>query len=194
MKMKTTILFLICLFCTFTSHAQNDREIDGIIIPKTIKFAEKEMFINGVGIRSKFWSDIYTQALYLTKPSHNAGEIINSDTKMAVIIYIRSTLVTAKNFSKSLEKGLKKTLSDEQVSTFSMQIGLLNELLNQDKIAKNDVFTLIYNDEDKAIWVIKNGVVKGQIPGFEFKKVFFGIWLSENPVNASLKDNLLGQY
>ena len=194
MKVKAIKIFFVCLFCTMISHAQNDREIDGVIIPKTIKFAEKEMFINGVGIRSKFWAEIYTQALYLTKPSKNAAEIMNSDTKMAVIVYIRSPLVTSQKFSKSLVKGLKKTLSDERISAFKMQIDLLNELLNQEQITKNDVITMIYNDEDKAMWVIKNGVVKGQIPGFEFKKAFFGIWLSENPINASLKDNLLGQY
>jgi hypothetical protein len=40
--------------------------------------------------------------------------------------------------------------------------------------------------------VIKNDVVKGKIPGFDFKQALFGIWLSDKPVDETLKKHLLG--
>jgi hypothetical protein len=39
----------------------------------------------------------------------------------------------------------------------------------------------------------KNEVLKGKIPGFDFKKALFGIWLSDKPVDETLKKHLLGQ-
>ena len=41
--------------------------------------------------------------------------------------------------------------------------------------------------------VTKNGTVKGTIPGIEFKKALFSIWLGTPPVQESLKAEMLGK-
>jgi hypothetical protein len=64
--------------------------------------------------------------------------------------------------------------------------------LLSDAITEKDVFVLWYNPFDQTINVIKNEVVKGKIPGFDFKKALFGIWLSDKPVDETLKKHLLG--
>ena len=190
---KQLLCIIILIFaCSTASFSQNEEKIDGIIIPKTVVFSEKVLKLNGVGIRTKFWSDVYTQALYLTFLSKDSDEIINSDTKMAMILNITSPLVTAKKFSKSLNNGIKKVLGENNWMKFKPELDLLDATINAEKIVENDIFNLIYNDTDQSIWIIKNGVVKGKIPGFEFKKAFFSIWLSNKPVNEKLKQNLLG--
>ena len=190
---KQLLCIIILIFaCSTASFSQNEEKIDGIIIPKTVVFSEKVLKLNGVGIRTKFWSDVYTQALYLTFLSKDSDEIIKSDTKMAMILNITSPLVTAKKFSKSLNNGIKKVLGENNWIKFKPELDLLDATINAEKIVENDIFNLIYNDTDQSIWIIKNGVVKGKIPGFEFKKAFFSIWLSNKPVNEKLKQNLLG--
>jgi hypothetical protein len=37
----------------------------------------------------------------------------------------------------------------------------------------------------------KNGIEKGVVQGKEFKKALFGIWLSGNPADDDLKEDLL---
>ena len=172
--------------------AQKAGEIDGVVIPRTVKFSNKEITLNGVGVRSKFIFDIYTQALYLTSLSKDANEIIESNSTMGMIFYMTSPLVTSKKFSTSLNAALRKTVGDQKWLNFTDELELMRQFVNMDKIVKNDVFNMIYNDVDSSIWVIKNGVVKGKIPGFEFKKAFFGIWLSDKPVKEDLKNELLG--
>ena len=186
------LLFLLIIIQSNNLFSQKDGEVDGITIPRTMKFSNKEIYLNGVGVRSKFIFDVYTQALYLTNLSNNPTEIINSNSTMGMIFYMTSPLVTAKKFSRNLDAGMRKTVGDEKWLSFKAELAKMEELVSLDKIVKNDVFNLIYNDVDSSIWVIKNGVVKGKIPGFEFKKAFFGIWLSENPVKESLKNDLLG--
>ena len=46
---------------------------------------------------------------------------------------------------------------------------------------------------DQTMNIFKNETLKGKIPGFDFKKALFGIWLSDKPVDETLKKNLLGQ-
>lgn len=186
-------IFVLFIFLQFSkSFSQQAGEIDGVTIPRTVKFADRELTLNGIGIRSKFIFDVYTLALYLTNPSNDSAEIMNSNTTMSIIIYVSSPLVTSKKFSSMVNGGLKKNLSDEQWKIFKPELDLLETLINSEQIVKNDVFNLTYNDVDASLWIIKNGIVKGKIPGFEFKKAFFGIWLSDNPVKDSLKKQLLG--
>jgi Chalcone isomerase-like len=192
MKKIVSLILLFVIIQNSNVFAQNTGEVDGVLIPRTVKFSNKEILLNGVGVRSKFIFDIYTQALYLTNLSSDPNEIINSNTTMGMIFYMTSPLVTSRKFSSSLDASLRKTVGDEKWESFKTELALMTEFVNLDKIVKNDVFNLIYNEVDSSIWVIKNGVVKGKIPGFEFKKAFFGIWLSDKPVKESLKKELLG--
>ncbi len=192
MKKIVAFLMLFLLVQTSMVFAQKAGEIDGVVIPRTVKFSNKEISLNGVGVRSKFIFDIYTQALYLTNLSSDANEIIESNSTMGMIFYMTSPLVTSKKFSTSLNNGMRKSVGDQKWLNFTDELELMRQLVSMEKIVKNDIFNLIYNDVDSSIWVIKNGVVKGKIPGFEFKKAFFGIWLSDKPVKESLKNELLG--
>ena len=192
MKKIVAFLMLFLLVQTSMVFAQKAGEIDGVVIPRTVKFSNKEISLNGVGVRSKFIFDIYTQALYLTNLSSDANEIIESNSTMGMIFYMTSPLVTSKKFSTSLNNGMRKSVGDQKWLNFTDELELMRQLVSMEKIVKNDIFNLIYNDVDSSIWVIKNGVVKGKIPGFEFKKAFFGIWLSDKPVKESLKKSLLG--
>lgn len=149
--------------------------------------------LNGFGNRTKLWFDVYTQALYLTNLSSNANEIINSNSTMGMIFYMVSPLVTTKKFNKNLNASLRKTIGDSKWISFKSELDLLEEFVSKGNIKKNDVFNVIYNDTDSSIWILKNGMFQGKIFGLEFKKAFFGIWLSDKPVKETLKNELLGK-
>jgi hypothetical protein len=54
------------------------------------------------------------------------------------------------------------------------------------------VFVLSYLPSS-GVLVHKNGKQKGRIAGNEFKQALFGIWLSDRPVDESLKQAMLGR-
>jgi Chalcone isomerase-like len=190
--MKTKLLLLFIILSNFT-FSQNSNSVSKVTIPQKVKFAGKEITLNGVGNRTKLWFDVYTQALYLTNPSSDANEIINGNSTMGMIFYMVSPLVTAKKFNKNLNASLRKTIGDSKWMSFKSELDLLEEFVSKGDIVKGDIFNIIYNDTDSSIWIIKNGILQGKIPGFEFKKAFFGIWLSDKPVNETLKNELLGK-
>jgi hypothetical protein len=191
---KIVLGFLLVLSGLFSSEAVAQKEIvyDGITLPRTIEFEGKDLQLNGFGSRSKLWTEVYIQALYISVLSDNADEILNSDSTMGIRLQITSSLVTSKKLSKSLQKGIIKSIGEENLSKFTSQLDLLEKLLNRENTNNGDNFNLIYTPLDKSIWVYKNNTLEGKIPGLEFKKAFFGIWLGQNPVDEELKNRLLG--
>jgi Chalcone isomerase-like len=193
MKKKTIFLMCFIVFGTISIYSQKQFETEGIIVPRYIGYQEKKIELNGFGTRSKLWIDVYVQALYLSKLSQDPKEIIESNTEMGIRIQIISSLVTSKKLSKALNKGLKKSVGEENITKIQTEVDLLDKMLSDQPTKEKDFFNLIYNPNETSVFVYKNDILLGKIPGFEFKKAFFGIWLSENPVDADLKNDLLGK-
>jgi hypothetical protein len=192
MKKITFVFLFVIAALSQNTYAQKQIVVDGVTLLRTIEFEGKNLQLNGFGSRTKMWTEVYLQALYVTKLTDNAKEIINSDTEMAIRLQITSSLVTSKKLSKSLQKGIIKSVGEENVMNYKPQLDILEALLNREDTKVNDGFNLIYSPSDKSIWVYKNNTLEGKIPGLDFKKAFFGIWLSDNPVDADLKKSLLG--
>ena len=195
--MKKFILSSFIVFLFFQSNvasAQSHFETDGVIVPRKIDFLNKTLQLNGFGTRSKMWVDVYVQALYLTSLSQDGQYILENDAEMGIRIQILSNLVSSRKLTRSLNKGMIKSVGEENIKKFESQVKLLESLLSTEETRKDDAFNLIYNPKDTSIWVYKNNKLQGKIPGFEFKKAFFGIWISNNPVDENLKSDLLGKF
>ena len=193
--MKKIILVLVCLLINQTSNlfAQKQFDVNGIIVPRFIKFNGRDLELNGYGTRSKLWIDVYVQALYLSKLSQNPKEILESDTEMAIRIQIISSLVTSKKLSKAFNKGLIKSVGEENLTKIQTEANLLDKMLSEEPTKEKDFFNLIYAPNETSVFVYKNDILLGKIPGMDFKKAFFGIWLSDDPVDKDLKNDLLGK-
>lgn len=192
MKKILLLLTLLLLIPFHSSFAQSQVEIDGVIVPRTINFQNKTLTLNGVGGRSKMWVEVYVQALYLARLSQDAEYIMDSNTEMSIRIHITSSLVSSGKLTRNFNTGFEKSTGDK-FNSLKPKIEALKSMLS-DEIVKDDVFNLVYNPVDTSVWVYKNDILKGKIPGIEFKKALFGIWLSDKPVDETLKNNLLGIY
>ncbi|HEU4790713.1 MAG TPA: chalcone isomerase family protein [Flavobacterium sp.] len=190
--MKKIVLAITLIISAIFSVANAQQQIvfEGVTIPRTMAFENKTLQLNGAGSRSKMWVEVYIQALYLSQLSQNPKEIINDNLEMSIRIEITSALVSSGKLTRALNAGFEKSAGTE-FNTLKPKMELLKSYLAEE-IKRGDVFELTYNPIDSSVWVTKNGTLKGKVPGFDFKKVFFGIWLGDNPVDEELKNSLLG--
>ena len=188
-KILLVLTFLLSLQFS-TVSAQTQLEVNGVTVPRKIEFQNKTLQLNGAGGRSKMWLEVYVQALYLSQLSQDPKFIIDSDTEMAIRIEITSSMVSSNKLTKAMNTGFEKS-AGSNLEELRPRIEQFKTMLS-DAITEKDVFILAYNPLDQTINVIKNDVVKGKVTGFDFKQALFGIWLSDKPVDDTLKKHLLG--
>ncbi len=164
-------------------------EVGGVQLPESLNTDAQPLSLNGTGVRSKFFMDIYAAGLYLSETSSEATSIISQDKPMALRLHITSGLLSAEKMETATREGFEKstggntapiqTTIDQFIDTF------------RDGIVENDVFDFVYAPA-MGVNVFKNGELKKTVKGLDFKQALFGIWLSEDAVSDDLKSGLLG--
>lgn len=186
--MKNFLFFFMTFLVVPFSHAQT--EVGDATLPNTQSFGGQTLVLNGAGVREKFWIDLYAAGLYLPEKSSNADAIVQADSPMAIKLHIVSGLISSKKMIDALREGFENS-TNGNIKPIEDEINTLIGFLKED-IERDDVFDLVYLP-NKGIVAYKNGELKGTIPGMEFKKALFGIWLSNRPADDSLKEELLGK-
>jgi hypothetical protein len=158
-------------------------------VPQTIEYKENKLVLNGHGTRIIFFMKVYEGSLYLKKKSTDAEQIINENAPMAVRIDVISEMVSADAMKKALSEGLEKA-TNNNTDSISKEIKQLSSAFNS-SVSSGDFYEFIYIPEI-GMHVLKNNELVESIPGLDFKKAFFGIFLSDNPIQKNLKKAMLG--
>ena len=108
---------------------------------------------------------------------------------MAIRIDVTSTMVTADAMIKALNEGLEKSTGNN-TAPISAEINQLSSSF-ESGVTSGDYYEFIYLP-DIGTNVLKNHELVDSIPGLAFKKAFFGIFLSDNPIQKNLKKAMLG--
>ncbi|PCI70270.1 MAG: chalcone isomerase [Piscirickettsiaceae bacterium] len=165
-------------------------EIEGVTLPETKQLGEKSLMLNGAGTRSKFFLDLYVGSLYLQSKSSNASRVVSADEAMSIRLDIVSSFITAEKMTKATLEGFEDSTGGN-MSAIKPQIDQFLSAFKED-INEGDSFEFIY-EPNKGVLVLKNDVNKGVIEGLAFKQALFGIWLSDDSVQTSLKEDMLGE-
>jgi len=163
--------------------------IYGADTPDQIEYQGSTMIKNGQGTRIIFFMKVYEGSLYLETKSANAQDIINLDAPMAIRIDVSSQMVTADAMKKALSEGLEKSTGNNTDSIMK-EINQLSSSFDT-AVSTGDYYEFIYLPE-MGTHVLKNSELVELIKGIDFKKAFFGIFLSDNPIQKNLKKAMLG--
>lgn len=162
--------------------------VNGIDVADSAKFGDQQLVLNGAGVRSKFFVDAYIAALYLPAKSADAKAVIEGDEAMAIRLQITSGMINSKRMSDSTRDGFVRSTGGN-LAPIEKEVDLLISAF-KDEIKEGDIFDLVYSPE-QGVTVSHNGVQKSQVQGFEFKKALFGIWLSDDSIQKSLRKAML---
>jgi len=158
-------------------------------IPDTFEYKGSSLILNGQGTRVIFFMKVYEGSLYLENKSSNADEIVKNNSPMAIRIDVISEMVTADAMKKALSEGLEKS-TNNNTSPISNEIDQLASSFNS-AVTSGDFYEFVFIPEI-GMHVLKNNELVKIIPGIDFKKAFFGIFLSDNPIQKNLKKAMLG--
>ena len=184
LNFKNLIIYTILSIGLFSISS-----IYAVEIPDLIEFQEKKLILNGKGSRVVFFMKVYDGSLYLETKTNDAEKIISSNDPMAIRIDVTSEMVTADAMKKALSDGLEKS-TNNKTGPILNEIEQLSSSFNS-AVTSGDFYEFIYIPEI-GTHVLKNNELVELIPGFDFKKAFFGIFLSNSPIQKNLKQAMLG--
>ena len=176
-----TTFFIFSIFLSSPSF--------GAVTPDQIKYQGSTITKNGQGTRIIFFMKVYEGSLYLETKNSNAQEIITMDSPMAIRIDVTSEMVTAEAMKKALSEGLEKSTGNN-TDLINKEIIQLSSSFDS-AVSSGDHYEFIYLP-DLGTHVLKNSELVELIKGIEFKKAFFGIFLSDDPIQKNLKKAMLG--
>lgn len=180
--MKTLLLAL--LLATPADAAT----LSSVTSPDTATVNGETLVLNGMGLREKFWIDVYVGSLYLPTKTTDAAKVINDDvTKRIAMDFIYSE-VTREQLVETFEEGLAKqpNASAEVKAGMATLNGWMKNIKSGEQI-------LIDYVPGTGTTIIFNGEKKGTIEGVDFMKSLFTIFLGPEPPTAAFKSGMLGK-
>lgn len=187
MLKKVVGIFLVTVLFAASGYAL---EVGKVNLPDTINAGGSNLVLNGAGIRSKFGLKLYVAGLYLAQKSSSAQAVVNADNPMAIRIDIISKLITSEKFQDTTREGFQNS-TNGNIAPIKNKIDSFMAAFN-DPFKEGDMFELVYVPA-KGVEVFKNGSLKITVPGLDFKKALFGIWLGDKPAQKNLKEGMLGK-
>ena len=135
-------LFRLAVLLAICSLPVQAKEIAGIDMPDSLAVNGTTLSLNGAGIRSKFFMDIYAGGLYLEAASKNADDIIAADQTMAMRLHMFSSLISSEAMEEATLEGFEKA-SSGKTKPMAIQIDSFVEVFRE-TISENDVFDIVY--------------------------------------------------
>ena len=193
MRTKLTLLvtlFFIQLSCLYpgTAMAVN---IKGIELPAQItqEQTQQVLLLNGAGVRTKFFFDIYVGALYLSKPSKDSTQVLNDQKSKRISMTFLYDKVEKKKMTDGWTEAFKDNLTDKAFNDLTPKIDKFNGAFAD--TLKGDVVNIDFINNKETV-VIINNTEKSRISGSDFQRAVLSIWLGESPADDDLKQAMLG--
>lgn len=188
--MVSRLMAVLCGLCLSVLVAANAAavEVEGVNVSESKTVEGNSLVLNGVGVRSKFFIDLYVAALYLPSKSSDESALLQADETQAIVLHVVSGRINSDNMTEATIEGFENSTGGN-VAPIQQEV---DELLTvfADEISEGDTFELVYVPND-GVRVIKNGQLGRTIGDRAFKEALFGIWLGNEPAQGSLKDDML---
>ena len=186
--LKLVLLFLICAPVTQVLAV----EYEGINFPDTLTLegTNTELQLNGVGMRTKFFFDIYIGALYTQKSvnSRKAAQALSGPKRLKM--HFLYSEVSKEKLVAGWNEGFENNNSSERLEGFKDEIEQFNAMFST--LVEGDVVLLDYIP-GKGTKVTIKGDNKGVIGKVGFYTALLDIWLGDEPADDDLKEALLAQ-
>lgn len=183
MRRIFSLFFVIICF-----SVQAQKTIEGITFPASIQAGNK-LTLNGVGLREKFFIDLYVAGYYTQSKISTGDNAMNKDESMAIRIVIVSDKITRAKFISAVDEGFLNATQQKTQPIASKITDFKSCFTSEIKVG--DIITIQYQ-KSVGSQILINGKLIKTIPGLDFKKALFGIWFCIEPADGALKNGMLG--
>jgi len=174
-------------------HAANPpAEVAGVRLAERVRVAGQHLVLNGAGLRQFLFMKVYVAALYLPERHHDAHAILDGDMPRGLWLTLLRDISAEQNV-EVLKVGLIDNNGPEVMHAIQADVErFLGYIRSLREVSAGTEIHLDYL-VGVGTRVSVNGRLLGTVPGEAFNRALLRIWLGDAPVQANLKQALLGE-
>lgn len=159
-------------------------ELAGVTLPDTASVGGESLVLNGMGLREKFFIDVYVGGLYAKAKSKDAKALIAADEPKRIVMHFIYSSVPKDKMVATYRDGFAANGGgyESEIATLS---GWLSDLTTGDQII------IDYVPGTGTTFTVK-GEKKGTIEGAGFMKALWSVYLGDSPPTRAFKSGMLG--
>jgi hypothetical protein len=181
-------LFVLALLLPLSVSAA---EVAGVKIEDRTRVGDADLALNGAGLRTRLFFQVYAIGLYLPQKSSTPDAILAQPGPKRVAIHMLRD-VGADTFTEALADGIRANHSEAEAKALEPRIKELAAIMAEIKEAKKGM-ALTLDWTGAGTQLVVDGKPAGRpIAGEDFYRALLRIWLGDKPVQDDLKKALLG--
>lgn len=179
---------LVMGFCQSASAI----ELAGVKLDETARVANKELKLNGAGIRVKAIFKVYVAGLYLPEKKTTVPEILElAGPRRLTLVMLRD--ISSDDFGQSFMTGLNANSDKAEKSKIINQTVKMGEIFASiPSLKKGDTITTDWVPGSGMLIQVNGKPVGEVLPDLSFYNAYLKIWLGDKPADSSLKHSMLG--
>lgn len=179
----------VVLFSLFASPLWA-AEIEGVAIPEQVVVDGRNLQLNGAGVRTKFFIDIYVGALYLPRMTSSVEQAIAGEPPKRITMHVLYDSIDHEKLVAGWLAGFEKNQSEKALAKLKSRLDRFNAMFVDAR--QGDMLAFDFLTDGSTV-VIQQGKQSGRIEGFDFQQALLRVWLGEKPADRDLKKAMLRQ-
>jgi hypothetical protein len=164
-------------------------EYAGVRLDEHAKVGAAELVLNGAGVRKRAIFSVYVGSLYLPRKAATAEAVLAQARRRIRLDLLRN--LSADQLIDALGDGLQKNTTPAQWQALQAPLGELAAIMKAfGQATEGSVVTLDYVDGRTLVGL--DGAARGSVAGDAFNAALTRIWIGDHPVQADLRDAMLG--
>jgi len=162
-------------------------QVDDVRFSRTVTVDNQQLQLQGASLlKYMVFIKAYAGALYLPE-SASSDDALEPVAKRLELSYYHS--IRGEDFAKATRVKIRANVDPTEAERLEPRIERLAEMYRD--VRPGDRYALTYVP-GKGTQLSLNGEDLGSIPGDDFARAVFSIWLGANPIDKNFRDRLLG--
>jgi hypothetical protein len=166
-------------------------EVAGVRIDDKAQVGNSEVVLNGAGLRTRLFFQVYAIGLYLPQKGSTPAAILAQPGPKRVAIHMLRD-VGADTFTEALADGIRANHSEAEAKALEPRIKELAAFMAEIKEAKKGMAIMLDWTGAGTQLLVQGKPAGRSIEGEDFYRALLRIWLGDKPVQDDLKKALLG--
>jgi len=187
-KFRKAIYIMILSVLLSVISDLRSAEIDGVYFNDEYSAGGKKLNIRGYAILNYMLViKAYAGALYMEN-GVSSSSVLGETPRILELYYYHK--ISAQDFRESTIEMIKRNTTEAEFSLISERLNRFNSFYRD--VKPGDRYRAEYIP-GRGTTLYLNGRALGTIPGNDFSKGFFSIWIGRDPIDKKFRDKLLGR-